>query len=225
MRGCQITFVRVFLVCFGLVFLAIGIGIATVGAGQARAAAERAERLEPLGAAALGDSQPGREVLVEGRVSARNPALFRHFVAYQRHEYHGSTEDGDPIWRMDEQRTPPLLLELDGGGIMLADDQYRIDSPGQIWEEPGARSWNSATGEGTKRYRGFAAGDPVVAIGVLVPGREGLELRTEALDFGTRADYIAYHRGSANFLPWFGGLFALIGTLLAGIGAWRILRG
>lgn len=225
MRGCRPSFVSLFLLGFGVIFLAVGVGMATLGTRQARAEAERAERLAPLGAAALDDSQPGREVLVEGRVSARNRALFRDFVAYLREEYRGSDDNNRDKWVEDERHTPPLLIELSGGTVALADDQYRLDNPAHTWQEPGARSWNGFTGEGTKRYRGFAAGDPVMAIGVLVRGREGLDLRAEWLYGGTRADYIAGQRSSAAFLPWFGGLFALIGTLIAGAGAWKLLRG
>ena len=225
MLGCGRLIARAFLLGIGLIFIAVGVALATVGARQASAEADRAERLLPLSAAALDDGRPGREVLVEGRVSARNRALFQGFVAYVREEYRGSDDDHKDKWSEDERRTPPLLIDLAGGVVTLADDQYDLDSPPHAWQEPGALTWNGFTGEGTKRYRGFQAGDPAMAIGTLVLGREGVELRAERLYGGTRADYIAGRRGSAAFLPWFGGLFALIGAVVAAVGAWVLLRG
>ncbi|GAB4214496.1 MAG: hypothetical protein OHK0022_53110 [Roseiflexaceae bacterium] len=213
-----------FLLGFGLIFLAIGAGLAIFGTQQAQAAADRAERLPPLSAAALDDGQPGREVLIEGRVSERNQALFQGMVAYVRQEYRGTDDDGDARWSEDERRTPPLWIDLPGGAVKLANDTYRLESPAQQWQEPGGTSWNGFTGEGTKRYQGVAAGDPVIAIGTLVDGQEGPELRAEFVHGGTRSSYIAAQRSEAAFLPWFGGLFALIGAGIAGGGVWVLLR-
>lgn len=224
MRGCRFSFLSVFLLGFGLVFVGVGAGLATLGAGDARAAAERAERLAPLSAAALEDGQPGREALVEGRVSARNPALFQDLVAYVREEYRGSDDNRRDMWAEDERRTPALLIDLPDGAASLADGQYALDNPPQSWQEPGGKRWDGFAGEGTKRYRGLRAGDQVVAVGTLVEGREGLELRAEWVYGGTRAQYIEGQRGSAAFLPWFGGLFALIGAVVAGIGVWTLAR-
>ncbi|HEU4324874.1 MAG TPA: hypothetical protein VFS21_17140 [Roseiflexaceae bacterium] len=225
MHGCRASFGRLFLLGFGLIFVLVGLGLAVVAAGEARAAADRAERLTPLGAAALEDSPPGREVLVEGAVSARNRALFQDMVAYVREEYRGTDSDGDSQWSEDERRTPPLWLDLPGGTARLADDTYTLESPAQRWQEPGGLTWNGFSGEGTKRYRGFRAGDSVVAIGTLVAGQEGPELRAEFVAGGTRASYIASQRSGAAVLPWIGGIFTLVGAGLMAGGAWLLLRG
>ncbi len=225
MLGCRVSFGRLFLLGFGLIFVVVGLGLATLAAGQARAAAERAERLAPLGVAALEDSPPGREALVEGVVSARNRALFQEMVAYVREEYRGTDSEGDALWSEDERRTPPLWLDLPGGTARLADGAYTLDSPAQRWQEPGGLTWNGFAGEGTKRYRGFRAGDPVVAIGTLVAGPEGPQLRAEFVAGGTRAGYIDRQRSGAAMLPWLGGVFALVGAGLMAGGAWALRRG
>lgn len=224
MRRRRLTFASVFLLGFGLVFLAAGGALAFLAAGQARAEAARAERLTPLSAAAIDASQPGREALVEGRVSPRNRPRFQGFVAYLREEYRGTDDEGKETWVQDERHTPPLLLDLADGVVALAGEPYALDSPPRGWQEPGPLHWSGVAGGGTKRYRGFRAGDTAMAIGALVVGREGPELQAERLYGGTRADYIAGRRSTAAFLPWFGGLFALIGAVMAGLGAWVVVR-
>jgi hypothetical protein len=225
MRGRNSAIGPIFLIGFGLVFVAIGIFMATVGARQAGAEAERAERLRPLSVAALDDSQPGREALIEGRISNRNPALFQEFVAYVREEYRGSDEDDRERWEEDERRTPPLLIELADGIVSLANDSYILDSPPHHWQESqSARAWNSLTGEGTKRYRGFQAGDAALAIGTLAPGSAGLELQAERVYGGTRDSYIADRRQAALWMPRIGAIFGAIGAAIAIGGIWWVVR-
>jgi hypothetical protein len=224
MRGRGSVLVRIFLIGFGLVFLILGILLATVAAQQARAEADRAERLLPLSVAALDDGQPGREALIEGRISARNPQLFQQFVAYIREEYRGSDDDDNEQWQEDQRHTPRLRIEVADGIVSLANDSYDLDSPPHSWEESQSRSWNGLTGEGTKRYRGFQAGDTALAIGTLVPGSEGLELQAERVYGGTRSSYIADRQSAARWMPWVGGFFAVLGSLIASIGVWLLLR-
>jgi hypothetical protein len=217
--------IPIFLIGFGLVFLALGIFLATVGAQQAGAEAERAERLRPLDVAALDDGQPGREALIEGRISDRNSALFQQFVAYVREEYRGSDDQDREQWAEDERRTPPLLIEVADGVVSLANSSYIVDSSPHIWpESQTSRTWNGFTGEGTKRYRGFQAGDVVLAIGTLAPGSEGMELQAERVYGGTRSSYIADRRRSAVWMPRIGGIFGLVGAVIALVGIWWLVR-
>ena len=224
MVGCGRLIARMFLLGFGLIFIVAGVAMATIGARQASAEADRATRLAPLSVAALDDSPPGREALVEGRVSARNRALFQGFVAYVREEYRGSDDDHKDKWSEDERRTPRLLIDLAGGAVALADDRYDLDNPPHAWQEPGALTWNGFAGEGTKRYRGFQAGDIVMVIGTLAPGREGMLLRAERVYGGTRSAYIAERRSTARWMPWIGGLFGLAGAAIASAGVWWLAR-
>jgi hypothetical protein len=223
MRRSGSLFGPIFLVAFGLVFLAIGLFTAIVGTREASAEAARAEGLRPLTAAALDDGAPGREVLVEGRISERNPALFRQFVAYAREEYRGGDDDKD-TWQEDQRSTPPLLIEVADGAVSLAKAGYVLDSPPHTWQESQSLSWNGLTGEGTKRYRGFQAGDVVMAIGTLAAGSEGMELRAERVYGGTRSAYIASRRSAARWIPWLGGVFAVVGAGIAGGGVWWLAR-
>lgn len=216
------TMVRSFLVLFGLAFVALGVFLGVFVAGESRASADRAERLVPAGAAALASAAPGSELLVEGTVSPRNTARFRDFVAYVREEFRGADDNGDEKWLEDERVTPPLLIEA-GGPVQLANDDYSLDGPHEYWKEEGL-NWSSSTEEGTKRYRGFVAGRPAMAIGTAAPGAEGNELRAEFVYGGTRAQYIAERRSSASIFPWVGLAVGLAGAAVSFVGAWVLRR-
>src|SRR5688500_14970651 len=84
-----------------IALIAGGIGVALLFDAPAYLGRRaRVERLAPISAARLVDTAPGQEVLVEGRVSPRNPALHREFVAYVREAYRDKLLDGDssPSW-------------------------------------------------------------------------------------------------------------------------------
>jgi hypothetical protein len=209
----------------GLVFVVLGVGLGFFGSRAATAAADRAEQLPLLTAQSVERGAVDQEAIVEGRISARNPARFREFVAYIREEYHGTDDDGDPDWREDERVTPPLLLELDDGPVQIENSSYRMENPPSRWQDSGGLSWNGLTGEGTKRYLGFTAGAQIVTIGRIVEGREGLALEAEFITAGTRADYMANQRSAAGMFPIVGMIFGGIGALIALGGVWSAIRG
>jgi hypothetical protein len=64
----------------------------------------------------------------------------------------------------------------------------------------------------------------VVAIGTLAPGREGLELRAERVYGGTRNAYIADRHSAARWMPWIGGVFGVVGAVIASAGIWWLAR-
>lgn len=225
MLGCKRRGGGLFLALFGSLFVAVGIGIGYFGARFANDAADRAERLPLFSARDIDRSGGNQEVIVEGVVSARNPARFRDFVAYVREEYQGTDEDGDADWREDERVTPPLLLELPDGLVEIMNDTYRMQSPPQRWQESNTLSWNGLSGEGTKRYEGFAANQPVMALGRIVRGQEGQALEAEFLYGGDRAAYVARQRSDAAMLPIFGLIFGGVGAIMALAGLWQVLRG
>ena len=213
----KVTFARVFVVVSSLMVLAIVVGFTALASQQAAAAAERVERLTPLTSAVLDDRQVGREVLVEGRISPRNPALLRDFVAYVEEEYRRTGNRRRREWVEDEQRVPPLVLDVADGAIALDNHPYEIESPPHLWQETDERGANTG-----RRYRGFRVGDVVLVVGTLVSEGEEVVLQAHWIRGGTRADYLANRRNAAALLPQCVLLIALIGVGLA-VG-WYIRR-
>jgi hypothetical protein len=164
--------------------------------------------------------------LIEGRISERNPLHFRSFVAYVRYEYQGRDNDNDNEvkWVEDERVTPPLLLDLPGGRIQLANSDYRLQGKLVKWQSEPNLTWDSWSQEGTKSYEGFERGNPVLAIGVVIERTTGREFRAEWLYGGTRSAYIEEQRRSAEIARWVGLVFLLVGVVILGLGTWLWFR-
>jgi hypothetical protein len=203
----------------GIMFMLIGGLVSYVIAQSARANVERIERLAPISGPAFNDGTPGREVLIEGVLSERNRARFRDFVAYYRDEYRGQDEDGDDEFERRETVAPGLLVDVDGTLVQIAADTYRFDLPHAEWQDRPRLEYNVFTGEATSVYSGFVAERPVMAIGTLQRGSEGLELRAEFVYGGTRAEYMNRERTSQNMAWIFGAISGGIGALFTVIGA------
>jgi hypothetical protein len=214
-------FVSLLLLGMGLLFLTVGGLVGVVGARYARAEVARLERLSPLSAAALEDQPRGADALVEGVVSARNPAVFRDFVAYVREELDvGRDSDGDrtETWRSDGRETPRLLLEA-GGLVTVGNEGYSIARGHETWYDESTLGFNRQWRDGSVRYHGLVAGGPITAVGTVIDGPEGNELNAATLFAGTREQYLESQRQGAAFMPIFGGIFGAVGLLLAAVGA------
>ena len=155
----------------------------------------RVQALAPLSYAAFEDGTPGRAALLEGRLSARNPASPEGFVIYTR-SVAGLDRDGKRVWRELERVQPPLLLELPGGVARVVGD-YNLNG---IMER---------VGDDLTQIEGLRAGASVMAVGTLVQGQEGVELQADLVAAGTRAAFLASNRAAALFFSIFG--WALIG--------------
>jgi hypothetical protein len=171
---------------------------------------------------------PGSTVLIEGRLSALNQPHYHDFIAYMREEYRGRASDGSAIWREDQRVTPALLIDIAGGSVQLANNDYRLDSPHQRWQDRDTLITTDTSLGGTRRYTGLTANRPVTVIGVLINGPSGPVLRTTFVFGGTRAEYIAAQVGTRAYLPWLGlgaaiiGLSLLVYTLRrTGLRGWR----
>jgi hypothetical protein len=215
---------KLILPALGLFFMGMGAALLWFFVSLFSQEAARIESLSPLTAATLAERPAGQESLIEGRISERNPVHFRSFVAYIRYEYQGRDDDGDAKWSEDDRVTPPLLLDLPGGRVQLANDDYGLPGRRVIWQSEPSLTWNSGSGEGTKSYEGFERGNPVLAVGVVVEGATGREFRAEWLYGGTRAGYIGEQRSSAKIARWVGLIFMAVGAIVFSVGVWVWLR-
>lgn len=215
--------VKLLIAGLGLVFLAVGLFVGLFGAPSANAEADRVAALTPIGLTQLEDLPAGQEVLVEGLLSARNRAIFREFVAYSISAYQGLDDDGDAIFEEVDRETPRLLIEA-GGLVQIGNTDYAIEGDQVIWRAKAGPVEADPGEEATLIYSGLAPLQPVTAVGSVVVGPEGNELRARTIFGGSRADYVAARRGDTVFLTLFGAGFALVGLGLSGGAIWSMLR-
>lgn len=214
-------FTSLILLLMGLCFMIMGMWAAIAGSRSAQADAVRAERLQPASAGILDRSAVGSEVLIEGRLSPRNRTVSGSYVAYYREEYRGSKKSNSSKWREDQRVTPRLLIEIPGGNVQLANENYALAGSLHTYQDTQVTTWNGFTGQGTKRYRGLFSGDQVVSIGTVGAGHT---LQARVVFCGTRADYIAEKHTAARILPWIGGVFAVVGLAVAVGAAFTFVR-
>ncbi|MCU0495091.1 MAG: hypothetical protein MUD01_26180 [Chloroflexaceae bacterium] len=224
MQGCNRLLGRLFLLLFGLCFVALGVGLGVFGAQAASASAARAERLTPLSAGALGSGALGQEVLVEGVVDASNQPRFRNFVAYTMDEYQGRDNNDRQNWDERERVTPPLLIAVGNRTMQLANNNYRLEGNLVEWRNSESLTASTVFEEGTKRYQGLEPDATVMSIGTLVRGQNGLALQAEFIFAGNRAAYIASQQEGAFALRIVGLIFGIVGGILALAGLWVFVR-
>ena len=106
----------------------------------------------------------GEVRLIEGKVGAENEALEEGLVAYQRS--HGVPDiRNDIVWSLEETRAPELLIDMEGGTVMIDPDYILFGDMREVTS-------------GSERYAGVAAGDTVLVIGTVI--NSGNELRMQA---------------------------------------------
>jgi hypothetical protein len=222
---------RPFLFFFGFFFLCLAAPMCGLLIPYtANSSANRVERLTPLPVAILEDSERGREVLVEGRVSSRNPAQYESFVAYVREEREVETNDeGTPTagsWEETRRVTPPLLLELSDGLVQIGNNDYNLGNARTVERR-------SFLEDREIRYKGFEAHDQVIAVGSLFSTAEQPQINAEFIHRGTQASYVASNRQAAT-MGCVGGVVSAVvggGLVLWGLATrlfprrpWRFIR-
>jgi hypothetical protein len=187
----------------GAVLLAGGLITSTVFPRLIDAERTRIASLPQLDAAALEGPAPGQDLLVEGRVSRAQPALFRDFVAYVRQEREQT--DGQPkAWTGRERRTPPLAIDLPGGAIRIVNATYDLRDTVSNWTDP------RVNGRIETRYIGLVADEPVLIVGKTAAG--GVDASFVAT--GTRQSYLDAEAGRRVVARWLGAGLAGVGVLL-----------
>ena len=191
----------------GAVLAIAGMLVATLAPGAIAARHARMEALPSPDAAALSDTPPGAEVLVDGRIARDQPVLFRDFVAFVKEEEDRSKNDEDRReWKVRERELPPLRLERAG------DEPLQVVNRGYgLW---GAKTvWTDTSQIIDTRYTGLVSGEAVVVRGrTAAGGLEAIEVAS-----GTRASYLAEIAGNIGVAWWLGvGIGVLGGVMIAG---------
>lgn len=171
----------------------------------------RMERLQPISFVVFEDGAPGREALIEGALSPRNAASPDGLIIYTR-SLPEVESDGDRVWREAERVLPPLLVDLPGG-VVRVQEGYSLDG-----------SFPTHVERTDERLSGAGAAAPVIAVGTLVEGPEGIELKADFVSFGTRDDYLERNRVGLLFSRIFGWTLLGGGALLFVGGLVLLLR-
>lgn len=180
--------------------------------------ANRVEGFTPITRMSLlGDMTPGKQVLVEGQISQRNPIKLQDhgFVAYLREGRAIVDSKGTPSagnWSVSERVTPPLLIELSGGLAAITNDDYDLENGKTIEAKPSAFEKYSDT-----RYSGVERGDSVIAVGVVTAHGAQPTIKADFVARGTQANYAASQRNA-------GVIFFVISVVVAVVGGIFIMR-
>lgn len=210
----------------GSIFLTIGL-VFLISDGPEREAA-RVAALTVFDTGTWKKAAPGTTVLVEGRIAAGTPPVFRDFVACRREKYTGMKTEGSGSskrqveqWSLIGVFAPPLRLEGPGDGLPLVKPDYELRDLPHAWRAERVESNLFETvGE---RAAGFVVGDLVTAEGRVVEG--GLE--AVLLLGGDAATYRAATRRNVEVTGVLGLVFTPLGFGLVALGAfiaWRLGR-
>lgn len=184
---------------FLIVGLVFAVGISFIAGNDIA----RIKRLEPSSVAALSDGAPGREVLLEGRISATMPAQFRDYVAFI-HEVDVDQRVGKEDWDEVERVTPPLTIELPDGNVRVENSDYNFGISAPVTE-------------GNDKYTGYRAGDPVIVLGVLRSNDDGAQITADIVGEGTVESYMQRARIFQWVFIGMGSVFTLIGIGLLAV--------
>ena len=208
-------FVAIFLGLFGAVFLFVG-GMFLWFSIDANREIEQQKQLPILTIAQIVYTPPGTEAVIEGYIAERNPLHGQSFVAYTRSRYQGErcTDSNDnnrtctSIWNNIEQLTPPLWLDLPDGRTQLANDNYQMQSPPEMW-----LSTDTLVEDETIRYQGFKLNSPVFALGTITATASGPAFSAEFIYGGSRQDFFDNWQDTAFSFIWGGAIFAGFGLV------------
>jgi hypothetical protein len=220
-------------VAFGAIFASAGVWfLLDTGAGQRL---ERGAALEVVSATALATRPIGDVVLLQGRVAAGTPAVFRDFVAVHRERFDGmSTGSGSTAqrerWSTIEVLTPPLTIAADGGAVSLATSGYDLRAPLHYWRDTPTDFQNDLLTT-HERASGFAAGDVVTVEGRVVAAADGggshRALAATVVSGGDAAAYLVSLSDDLLVTKILGSVFTGLGAIVmavAGLIAWRSRR-
>lgn len=175
----------------------------------------------------------GNDVMVHGELTG-NPTIEGDAVVLvrERLEFTSSGNDSDWDWEELESEIPLLVLEMDGGSVVLASDSGPLNLRGERHEVVDVVAGTGLAdtfpygdqrlGEGSTRTFTLKNGDTVTALGTRAGENE---IAVRELFGGTPAQLSAeLAKGAAVFSICVWGLFGLGGMMLA-LAAWAGIRG
>lgn len=202
----------------GSIFLTIGLVFLISNAPEQEAA--RVAALAVFDTRTWKKATSGATVLVEGRIAAGTPPVFRDFVACRREKYTGTKTEGSGSskrhveqWSLIGVFAPPLRIEGLDAALAVVNAGYELrDTPHGWRDEHVASNLFDTVGE---RAAGFMVGDLVTVEGRVV--EEGIE--AVRLIGGDAANYRAATRQGVKTAGILGLVFTPLGFGLIALGA------
>lgn len=193
----------------GIIFILAGIGVGGILPFFISHDMATIQELSPLTMAQIEHQTVGATVLVEGRVSAKNPVQFADFVAYDQErprETSSRSSTESDRWENDITIAPPLTIDLAEGSVRVTNPDYILSADGR-WQEVDMP-------EGHRRIVGLRADDPVVVISTLQGNNDGVQLEASVVAAGTKASYLAGQRFGWWMTVGLGALSFVVGIVL-----------
>jgi hypothetical protein len=169
----------------------------------------------------------GAEVLLEGRLVAREPVGPQGFVVYTeeyflRRESEGASR-GREQWGVRHVPRPLIALEQGGHVVEICNRDYLLLRLQHPWQSDTTLRSGDLAHEATLRRRGFKVGDALTVDGRVAAAAVGRCLTAKAVSGGDAALYLDEQRAGVTALRVIGAVFFGLGLLLLGIGIllWR----
>ncbi|MBW4482385.1 MAG: hypothetical protein KME14_07570 [Tildeniella torsiva UHER 1998/13D] len=170
--------------------------------------AKEVARLPVATAATL--NERGAPVLLEGRVSDRNPVSDRPpLVAYN--EYHRVRRDDEWKWEHERSYNPTLWVQIPGKEVEIAAG-YSLQSTASQVEE--GRDGPLGSVADHRSYEGFKVSDRVLVLGTLSVAGDYPVINEAKIGFETKEAYLASLEQDQAIACWMGLLFSILGSLL-----------
>ena len=211
-----------FLAAFGSVFLVVGVYAVYETHGKDTGLAGRLRAAPVVDAVSIQAQPPGATVLIEGRVSARNPQIESGLVTLQRQEAEAVRRSGQSqpriSWKTVGSDARPLVVDTEAGPLTIVNSDYAWRDVARFVPDDVA-----VVTSGTRRLAGFAAGDSIVAHATVVNHEGRPALKAVEIDGGSLRGYLASKQASDWVGYILGGIFALVGIATLGASVYKLM--
>jgi hypothetical protein len=184
---------------------------------------ERVAALERVEPARFQQLPSGAEVLLEGRLVAREPVGPQGFVAYTeeyflRRESEGANR-GREQWGVRDVPRPLIALEQSGHVVEVCNRDYLLVRLSHPWQSDTTLRSGDLVHEATLRRRGFKVGDALTIDGRVAAGAARSCMTAKAVFGGDALAYLDEQRAGVTALRVVGAVFGGLGALLLAVGA------
>lgn len=167
---------------------------------------------------------PGEMAILDGRISASEPARYKEFVAYIRERQRGGGVRSISWIEVIDQAKPLIEVEAGSRTYKLANETYTFDRLLPDWTDAMRIDEGPTATRSAITIQGIVTQSPVMAIGRLVSAAGGgLGFHADSIVALSRAEYADRLERQRLFNWSFAGVLALLGPLLIHL-CWQGVR-